>query len=150
MEQPDSQKARPAGAVQLAEVNAAAVQHIRQQGNDGGKQLQNGALDSGDVFNKFVEQNNGGVKHCRAQAEENARQISVFIAAKADNHHQTQRGHNKADNLFGGQPLAEQERRRNGDDNGGKVIAQRRCGNCGVAVRLKQQNPVNAHGDAGG
>ena len=125
-------------------------EHIRQQGDDGSQQLQNGALDSGDVFNKFVEQNNGGVKHCRAQPEENARQISVFIAAKANNHYQTQRGHDKTDNLLCGQTLAEQQRRRDGDDDGGKVITQCRCGNCSVAVRLKQQNPVNAHGDAGG
>ena len=66
-----------------------------------------------------------------------------------DDQHQTQRRHDKAEDLAWGQLFMEQNGTGHGNQNGCKVIAEGSDGNGGVLIGLEQQQPVCAYRHTG-
>ena len=107
-------------------------------------------MDTGNVFDEFVEQDDRGIENRRTEAEENAGQIVLAaFSADADDENHANGRHDEADNLFGGQFFPEQEGAGHRDDDRRKIIAQGCNGDRGVLIGFKEQNPVDTHCHAG-
>ena len=150
MHKADDEKIPPADGAQRAERNAARREHIGDERDDGGQKLQKRAVDAADLMDGLVEQDDGRVKHRRAEAEENALEIvGPARVAEARDEHKAERGHEEAEKLFSCQLFMEEDGTDERDDDGCKVIAQRGDGDARIAVGLKEQYPVHAHRRAG-
>ena len=117
-------------------------------------QLHHGGVVGGDVFELLAAKDDEGVQHRRAQTQSDAGQVQDFAAHAALHHagHQEHaaKGQGNAAGLQGGQLFLQQQGREQQNDDGGEIVAQRGHRHGGVAIGLKEEDPVKAHGDAAG
>ena len=91
-----------------------------------------------DLMDGLVEQDDGRVKHRRAEAKENALEvIRPARVANAGDEHKAERGHDKAEKFLPCQLFMEEDGADERDDDGREVIAQCGDGNARIAVGLK-------------
>ena len=138
MDEADDEKIDPADSVQRAECDAICREHVGDEHDDGGQKLQKRAVDALDLMDGLVEQDDGRVKHRRAEAEENALEvIRPARVANAGDEHKAERGHDKAEKFLSRELFMEEDGADERDDDGREVIAQCGDGNARIAVGLK-------------
>ena len=138
MDKADDEKVRPADSVQAAECDAICREHVGDEHDDGRQKLQKRAVDALDLMDGLVEQDDGRVKHRRAEAEENALEvIRPARVANAGDEHKAECGHHKAEKFLPCQLFMEEDGADERDDDGREVIAQCGDGNARIAVGLK-------------
>ena len=147
MHQTHDQQADPAFSVEDGEVEAVSKGDIRHQHHDGGEELQEGAVDPFYLFDKFIQQDDRCIQHCGAETEENADEVAAALReiAQTRDEHDAQSGHCEAKPLLPADALFEKDGAGDRHDDGGEIIAEGCHGNCGIAICLKQQDPVKAH-----
>ena len=150
MKQAHNQQAAPSPAVQASQMKAAGKGRVGSQDQDRPAELNQSAVNACYLTDPFVHQDHGGVEDGGAQAEEDPRQIgSGSVSSRADDQHQSDGGHDKADKLPHSHLFVKQNGTCGDDDHRGEIVAEGGQGDGGVAVGLKKENPVDAHGHAG-
>ena len=108
-------------------------------------------MDAFHIFDEFVQKNDTGVECCCAQTEQDTDEppFSAHFTDAGD-HHKTQGGHHKADQLLFRKLFPEENGTDQGYNHRGKVVTEGCHGNSGVLIGLKQEDPVETHGNTGG
>ena len=126
MHQSYHQQADPTGGIQLGKGYAAGNAHIGNQHQNGGNELKEGAMDALHISDKFVQQDYRCIEAGCAKAEGNSQQViapGCHIPHPGDQNN-SQSGHGKADPLFDGHFLLEQDRAGHRHDHRRKIITQ--------------------------
>ena len=147
MDETHGQKTEPADPIEAAQMNTAAKADVGNQDQDRRDELQKGAVNAAHGLNPLVQQNDRGVKDRRAQAEQNTDKVFVALSHRADprNENDAKGGKKETYDLLCAHFFPKEQGTDRRDEDGGEIIAQGCHRNGGIFVRLKQQDPVDAH-----